>query len=179
MTRDEACDLATRVSQTWPRSALSTAAWEDFLADLEHGRAGTAFVRLRNTAERPPTPDQFLAMYNSLSTGRRIEDCARCNGSGQLPDWSERRHGPACRPENRVPVDPVTGEPTIANTRRCACSAVRPCTCAAGAEFGQAYQTVRDSSEALDTPGRRNPPPASGETPAQLALALTGSDPGF
>lgn len=86
MNRTEASDLATRISQTWPRG-IGANVWEDELVDLEVGRAGTAFVKLRRTARSAPSIAEFFEMYSSLHTedrSTRPDDCPRCDNQGTV-----------------------------------------------------------------------------------------------
>lgn len=65
MTRDEAEQLAKRIINTW-RGGPPLADWVQILEPLEHGYAGTTYVRLRAQDENPPTIARFLATYRGV-----------------------------------------------------------------------------------------------------------------
>lgn len=85
MMATEAADLATRISQSWPRG-VNTSVWEDVLTPLDAGAAGTAYVRLLHTENTSPTVAKFLDMYRSIrASDIRAEDrpdCDRCGSTG-------------------------------------------------------------------------------------------------
>lgn len=86
MTPQQAIDLATRISQTWPRG-IGANVWEEELLALEEGRAGTAFVKLRRTTKSAPSIAEFFEVYLSLHTedrSTRPDDCARCDNQGTV-----------------------------------------------------------------------------------------------
>lgn len=170
MRRETAAELALLISQTWPRGGIATYIWEQTLVDLEDGRAGTAYARLKVSSERAPSIAAFVAVYESLATHETALRvwCSACDGSGQVPEWGAGRHGPACRPELRVSVD-EHGNPSKPGERDCGCRAVKPCSCAAGVAFRQTFVTVQQSAPP-------KPPPAIGPPPQ---LELAGTDPGF
>jgi hypothetical protein len=119
MTRDEATDLATRISQTWPRG-VSAAVWEDELVELDAGRAGTTLVKLRRVAKHAPSIAEFWEMYQSVNTSDRSTrppDCSSCDNQGTVASLEPRT----------VEVD---GAPVEIE----AWGPVRPCRC----EWGQA-----------------------------------------
>lgn len=89
MNRDEASNLATRISQTWPRG-LNTSVWEDEMQHLDAGRAGTAIERLRRTEQHPPSIARFWAEYRAVNTTDgsnrpQIADCDECQNTGTAP----------------------------------------------------------------------------------------------
>lgn len=69
MTPSETAHLVERIVQTWPTGPRGRI-WTETLEDLDAGRAGTAYVRLRNECEQPPSPGRFMAVYRSLDTER-------------------------------------------------------------------------------------------------------------
>jgi hypothetical protein len=86
MTRDDAEQLAVKIHQTWPRG-IAAHIWEEELAQLDSGRANTAYVRLRRTEQHPPTIPRFLAEYNQLDTTdpRPAHDhCDHCANTGDI-----------------------------------------------------------------------------------------------
>jgi hypothetical protein len=92
MTRDEAADLATRISQTWPRG-VSAAVWEDELIELDAGRAGTTLVKLRRVAKHAPSIAEFWEMYQSVNTSDRStrpDDCRVCDNQGTVATLEKR-----------------------------------------------------------------------------------------
>jgi hypothetical protein len=92
MTRDEATDLATRISQTWPRG-VSAAVWEEELAELDAGRAGTTLVKLRRVAKHAPSIAEFWEMYQTVNTSDRStrpDDCPLCDNQGTVASLEPR-----------------------------------------------------------------------------------------
>lgn len=83
MTPTEAEDLATLCKQTWPRGP-ETAQWEAMLTPLDHGKAGTAYARLKASARTAPvTIDAFLATYGPITRPHRTApDCPECENTG-------------------------------------------------------------------------------------------------
>lgn len=68
MNQAETAHLVERIVQTWPNGPKGRI-WTEALSELpDPGRAGTAYVRLRNECEHPPTIARFLAVYRSLDT---------------------------------------------------------------------------------------------------------------
>lgn len=84
----EAADLATRISQTWPRG-VNASVWEEVLTELDGGAAGTAYVRLRSSETNAPSIAKFMETYRSIrSTQMPAEPAARClicDGTGWEP----------------------------------------------------------------------------------------------
>lgn len=77
-----ATELAVKIAQHW--SAPDTAeAWERFLADLDEGRAGTTWSKLKRDREMPSW-DRWRQVYGE----RRMHDggtrprCTICDGVG-------------------------------------------------------------------------------------------------
>lgn len=127
MTPDEATDLATRLSQTW-RNGIPASEWEAELVDLDHGRAGTVFVRLRRETDTAPTIASFLAKYRSLgpvpSNGERYANCAECGNHGWRTLWATNDEGREYSP------------------------GVEPCACRWGQERRVAHQAAIDANAA-------------------------------
>lgn len=88
MTPHEADDLAARITHTWHTNRIPADEWAEVLTPLDAGTAGTAYVRLRNDSDNPPSIARFLATYRSLNT-RRLDDqrgdCDHCDGTGWDP----------------------------------------------------------------------------------------------
>jgi len=124
---EQARELAARIVSTWAGGPTAEV-WIEELVPLDAGAAGTAFVRLRRELERAPSIKRFLDRYHSLHTAStdpvRV-DCSVCDGSG----WANRTdHGPGC-PRRKGAAD-------------CACTAVVPCTCAAGRQYEDTYRAI-------------------------------------
>jgi len=140
---EQARELAARIVSTWAGGPTAEV-WIEELVLLDEGPAGTAFVRLRRELERAPSVRRFLEAYRSLHTTRapvRVE-CSRCDGSG----WFERtEHGPGC--------------PRRKGATACACTAVLPCSCPAGAQYEDTYRAI----------GRANRWPSPAEVKAARA----------
>lgn len=89
MTPSQAADLATRISQTWPRGGVGPHVWEEDLLDLDPGRAGTTLVKLRRTMSQAPTIAAFREMYATVSITdggtRTHDDCDQCGNTGNVP----------------------------------------------------------------------------------------------
>lgn len=118
----EASDLATRISQTWPRSGPATGIWEEELALLHHKQAETAYFKIRRVAKSAPSIAEFMDAYQALGGPPVDDSCSSCHGLGwvEVDERDARRHGPACS---------LRDDPTLA----CACRAVdEPCRCKAG-----------------------------------------------
>jgi hypothetical protein len=84
----EAEILLMRMSQSW--RAPFDGEWYEFFADLDAGKAGTAFVRLRDSEERPPTIAKFRQAYSALrgDTSSHEPKCPACDGTGmRAPDF--------------------------------------------------------------------------------------------
>jgi GAF domain-containing protein len=131
MTHNEAAQLATRISQTWPRG-LQTVVWEEELAQLDAGRAGTAIERLRRLEQHPPSIARFYAEYHAIqshdaSTRPPRRDCETCQNTGwaQVPGIVETATGP-----EEMDVG------------------VKPCRCPWGQEREHVHQTIRDWNHA-------------------------------
>jgi hypothetical protein len=65
MTHDEASALAKRIINTW-HGGPALAEWVDALQTLNAGTAGTAFVRLRDNNETPPSIARFKATCRAI-----------------------------------------------------------------------------------------------------------------
>ena len=89
MTPAEADELGKRIINNW-RGGPPLAEWREELAELDAGKAGTAYVRLRRTLEHAPSIARFIAEYKSLDTddASTKDKCGWCaNG------WTEtQRH---------------------------------------------------------------------------------------
>ena len=99
-----ATELAIRISETWPRGGPSIQVWEEELAELDEGRAGTAYVRLRRSERSAPSIALFFATYHSVESSdasTRGPVCMVCDGAG----WVESRE--MIRVPNRAPVSQV------------------------------------------------------------------------
>ena len=86
MTPQDAAELATRISQTW-RGGPATHVWEEELENLDAGRAGTTYAKLRREAEHAPTIARFHALYRTTGQPEAPESCHRCDGTG----WERAR----------------------------------------------------------------------------------------
>jgi len=83
MTSAEATALAVRISQCFTGPPVDV--WEEDLANLDAGRAGTALARLRRDHDqRWLSVAAFLAMYRSIHTddASTVEKCGWCDASG-------------------------------------------------------------------------------------------------
>lgn len=127
MTPEEATDLATRMAQTW-RNGVPAREWESELAELDAGRAGTVFARLRRESDNAPTIAGFLAKYRSLgpmpNTGERYADCDECGNHGWRTLWATDGDGREYSP------------------------GVEPCRCRWGQERRTAHQAAIDANAA-------------------------------
>jgi hypothetical protein len=84
MTPDAAHELAKRIINTW-RGGPNLTEWRDELETLDEGRAGTAFQRLRRTAEHAPTIARFLGEYRAIQSDDPSDPdntCTTCSNSG-------------------------------------------------------------------------------------------------
>lgn len=85
MNRDESEMIVTRMSQAWKRHGAFGEEWHDALADLDFGKAGTAFVRLRNSEEHPPSIAKFRAACGSVQGDTvNVPKCPHCDGTGMV-----------------------------------------------------------------------------------------------
>lgn len=80
-----ATDLATKIDQTW-RGGPTAQVWEEELAELDEGRAGAAYIRLRRTSKTAPSVAVFLELYYTVRTSDDDEagpvHCNDCDGGG-------------------------------------------------------------------------------------------------
>ena len=95
---NEAEGLLTRMNQTW-RVPFGHE-WESVFETMDAGRAGTAFVRLRDTEERAPTIAKFKAAYEAVR-GPTVHEprCPVCDGTGRRAPDGDHEYGstsPAC-----------------------------------------------------------------------------------
>jgi len=146
----EATDLAVRIGQTWPRSGIAPQVWEEELVELDHGRAGTAFVRLRRELRSAPSIAEFLTEYRAVDiadggTRPRFADCATCGNAGVV----------------HVSPDAADGRMLL--------DGVKPCRCPRGDERRAGIERIiaRNAAE-LDRllPGRRLVPAPDDQPPA-------------
>jgi len=134
MTPEAASNLAVRFAQMWPRS-IPAREWEEELAGLDEGAAGTTFARLKRDSDKAPSIAQFYAVYRSLNMGdasTRHPDCGHCENHGWKPslDQAGVEHG------------------------------VEPCHCPHGDDRRAVHQAVlTHNANELDRlfPGRHNP----------------------
>jgi hypothetical protein len=87
MTPTEATELAKRIINCWT-GGPPLREWIDALTPLHPGRAGTAYIRLRNTQTHAPTIARYIAEYRTLQTddpSTRTPTCPTCTGTG----WTE------------------------------------------------------------------------------------------
>lgn len=84
MNRQEATELATKFSQTWPRGPV-TQVWEEELAECDAGRAGTAFAKMRRELEHAPSVAKFFSFYRALHVAGDEPACSQCGGAGAVP----------------------------------------------------------------------------------------------
>ena len=125
MTRDECARLVNLIVSTWP-SGVKGHVWTDTLGDLEYDIARTAYLKLRDEAERPPPVARFVAVYRAERTALKaidehIDICQLCDGTGWIDVTDDRRHAFHCH-------EPDT----------CHCHAVDTCLCT----IGQAMRPV-------------------------------------
>lgn len=138
MTPTEAEDLATLFRQTWPRGP-ETLEWETALLPLEHGRAGTAYARMKSSPRSgPATLDQFHATYGPAARPATPTHgtCTTCDNTG----W--------------IYID-ETGPNGRTTT------AVNPCHCGWGDDRRHIAETITThNTRELDHlfPGRHTPP---------------------
>jgi hypothetical protein len=115
MKRQEAEDLAARMSRTW-KGGPPADVWLEELEQLDAGPAGTAYARLRRESTRAPSVAEFIKTYRSVVTvdgGTAVgETCEVCDGQG----WVEAE--PLYRNADRLGEQPYFQ--------------VRPCDCAEG-----------------------------------------------
>jgi hypothetical protein len=131
MTRQEATDLATRINQTWPRG-LATTVWEEELAPLDAGRAGTAIARLRRT-EQTLSIARFWTEYRTInttdgSTRPHIADCNLCQNTGTAPVSGMVK----CADGTMLEMDVAVG----------------PCTCPRGRDMENTLRGIVDGNQA-------------------------------
>lgn len=94
MTPTEATALATRILRTFNGPPLAD--WEEELGELDAGRAGTAYVRIRREhLTKWLSIAEFAAVYRSLHTddaSTRPPACGWCDNTGwtQTPDHVQR-----------------------------------------------------------------------------------------
>lgn len=157
MTRDEATDLATRISQTWPRG-VSAAVWEEELAELDAGRAGTTLVKLRRVAKHAPSIAEFWEMYQTVNTSDRSTrpaDCTICDNQGTVATLEQRTV--------TVDGDPVTFD-AWGPCRPCRCEWGRakadPLAKAAAANARELDRLFPTRHQQADRPTTNTPPPA-------------------
>lgn len=86
MTYDECEGLLTRMGQCW--RVPFGAEWSTVFESMDAGRAGTAFIRLRDSEERPPSIAKFKAAYGAIQGETSHEPrCRVCDGTGRrAPD---------------------------------------------------------------------------------------------
>jgi len=99
-------DLVERIQTTW-RGGPSPETWCEELADLDVGRATTAYVKLRRETDRCPSIAQFISMYRSLDTElpkHLRERCRTCDNTGRVIVEAPEFHQHDCE---RLP--PVNG----------------------------------------------------------------------
>lgn len=94
LTRLEATDLATRILETF--HGPPGHAWEEELATLDAGTAGTAFARCRREHKsRWLSIAEFIAVYRSLRTDdptTRGPVCIHCDGTGWVQAEDHLEH---------------------------------------------------------------------------------------
>ena len=103
MSPTEADQLAKRIINCW-HGGPPLPEWRIELEQLDPGRAGATFARLKHKLDHAPTIAQFLTQYNALSTtadSPTPDACIRCDGTGYVPapdyvqrlkDGTERRY---------------------------------------------------------------------------------------
>lgn len=92
MTPTEADTLAKRIINTW-RGGPPLTEWANLLEQLQAGRAGTAFIRLRDELEHAPTIARFRTAYRSVRTREDDETCEHCANDGTITGPTFERHG--------------------------------------------------------------------------------------
>jgi hypothetical protein len=104
----EARALATRIANTW-RGGPSVTVWTEELADMDPGRAGTTYARLRRDSEHAPSIATFWRTYRELDTDRPDAiTCDACSGCGWVHSheddhgYSYARPCPHCREGQRT-----------------------------------------------------------------------------
>lgn len=132
MTRQDAADLALKITKTW-RSGTSAEVWIEVVEELHTNQAREAYRRLRDTEEHCPTPATFKAMYRSLTIHDEDDiKCSRCESSGFVEVTDGRQHVHCPDPDE------------------CHCSAVEPCTCELGRRVTAGYQRTVAGSKSLN-----------------------------
>lgn len=104
----EATDLAVKIGQTFNGPPIDV--WEEELAHLDAGRAGTAIVRARREHNnRWLSIAQFLEFYRGVNTddaSTRPPECGDCDNTGWMkapdivhhPGEDHERHDSAVKP---------------------------------------------------------------------------------
>ena len=88
MKYEEADAILARMGQCW-RVPFGEE-WFSAFEDLDAGKAGTAFVRLRDAEERPPSIAKCRQSYNAVrgDTSSHEPKCPACDGTGmRAPDF--------------------------------------------------------------------------------------------
>ena len=116
MNHNEADNLVMRMADAWGR--VPGEEWNTYLAGLDAGKAGTAFIRLRNSSRRFPSIAEFGEAYGGVRDETPHEPCKFCDGTGQV--WDVHAGG----------TDPFSGEP--GSWVRCVCPEGEVRTLAAG-----------------------------------------------
>lgn len=96
MTPTERDNLAKRIINAVRTTAPYTE-WQDALTNLDAGRAGTAFIRLRDTHEDNLTIARFKAVYRTLHTTNSDTRCETCNGDAWINAEPQERWGQVYR----------------------------------------------------------------------------------
>jgi len=140
MRLSEAEDVALKLSQSWPRSAISVKVWADELVELNRARAEEAARKLVRTSEHAPSIAAFLGAYRNLA-GTATSDfvCDDCANSGWVTDTNHPSHWPGRHPEKNVLQADGTHRDDPGNippipewygpADGCCCNVVKPCRC--------------------------------------------------
>ena len=134
MTRQEATDLAGRITQTWC-GGPQTQIWEEELETLHTKQAEVAYQKLRRSSKSAPSIAEFLDTYQALG-GHDLEvsTCRDCAGLGWRDVTDYHRHTERCNDHDN-----------------CACSAMAPCNCRDGERARtQLARIVRQRAERAD-----------------------------
>lgn len=93
MNENQAAVLATKIRGTFDGPPVT--AWEEELIELDAGKAGTAFARLRREHDaRYLTIARFIDAYRSLAgDADDDEQCDDCDGGGWAPAPDLHLHG--------------------------------------------------------------------------------------
>lgn len=123
MTRQEAEDLAIRISQSFPTrrgiDGVAVDVWAEYLEPLDAGRAGTAYARLLRKLTAPPAIADFAAEYGQVrgETAQRFGPDERAVGPAQHVVELRRK---AAFGDDAAAAELARWEPMLAKTSKLA-----------------------------------------------------------